>query len=346
MLCAISNICNINCRICETQDASVAKGNMDYGLICAIVDQCKARGIGSMVLHHVNEPLLHPNIFDILLYLEDRDMGALISTNANEMRSVLERARRQARLPKQLNLRYSIDAGRRETYNEIRRGGDFDQVVTGVTALRDFCVQHGIALKTSSNYVMTAKSIHELADFAETFAGLIPFDQMYFSIVNGNTPNGLNQYIIDNRVTDFVRRTPCDVPFSLFNILRDGRVSLCCVDFNEEAIVGDIRRDSIDDIWNGPELTKHRAALASQDVANLHPICQRCYVAEAAAADGPINAAIQQMLALKKDGVAVSNEQIFSRIRFELMLHGLDVVDPKQPLRLFETTDDFVAVRA
>ena len=36
----------------------------------------------------------------VLLYLEDREMGALISTNANEMRSVLERARRQARLPK------------------------------------------------------------------------------------------------------------------------------------------------------------------------------------------------------------------------------------------------------
>jgi len=67
VLCAISNICNINCRICETQDAHVAKGNMDYSLAKSIIDQCKGRGINTMILHHVNEPLLHPNIFDILL---------------------------------------------------------------------------------------------------------------------------------------------------------------------------------------------------------------------------------------------------------------------------------------
>jgi sulfatase maturation enzyme AslB (radical SAM superfamily) len=241
VLCAISNICNINCRICETQDATVPKGNMDFDLICTIVDQCKAHNIHHMLLHHVNEPLLHPAIFDVLLYLEAKDMGAWISTNANEMRSVLTRARRQVRLPTKLSLRYSIDAGRRETYNEIRRGGDFDKVVEGAIAVRDFCAERGIALTTSSNYVMTAKSIHELADFADTFGGLIPFDQMYFSFVGGNTPTGLNQYIIDNRVTDFIRRTPCDVPFVQMNILKDGRVSLCCIDFNEEAIVGDLR---------------------------------------------------------------------------------------------------------
>jgi radical SAM protein with 4Fe4S-binding SPASM domain len=133
------------------------------------------------------------------------------------------------------------------------------------------------------------------------------------------------------------------VPFKQFNILRDGRVSLCCVDFNEEAIVGDIRKQSIDEIWNGsPELARHRAALGTQDVASLHPICKRCYVATAAYADGAINRGIQQMFGLKAAGVPVTNEQIYSRIRFELIIHGLDVAEPSEPVRLFSTGDDFV----
>jgi len=272
-------------------------------------------------------------------------MQAVISTNANEMRSVPARARRQERLPRHLHLRYSIDAGRRETYNEIRRGGDFDRVLEGMASVASFCAERGIELKTGSNYVMTRKSIHELVDFADAVGPFVPFESMYFSVVNGNTPTGLNAYIIENRVTDFVRRTPCDVPFTLLKILRDGRVSLCWIDFNEEAIVGDIRAETIDKIWSGPGLAKHRSALANQDGLNLHPICQRCYIAEAAAADGAVNRSIQQMFALKRDGFAISNEHIYSRIRFELMMHGLDVADRASPPRLFDTATEFIAAR-
>jgi MoaA/NifB/PqqE/SkfB family radical SAM enzyme len=347
VLCAISNICNINCRICETQDSVVRKGNMDFELVRSIIDQCKARGISTIILHHVNEPLLHPSIFDILLYLEDRGIDAVISTNANEMKSVLRRAQKLPRLPLTWRIRYSIDAGRRDTYNEIRRGGDFDKVVEGVRLLRNFCADRGIELETSSNYVMTRKSVRELVDFVDTFQEFIPTNQMYFSVVNGNTPTGLNQYIIDNRLTDFVRRTPCYVPFQQLNILRDGRVSLCCVDFNEEAIVGDVRKQSIDEIWNGsPELARHRAALGAQDVENMHPICKRCYMATAAYADAGINRGIQQMFGLKAAGVPVTNEQIYSRIRFELMMHGLDVAELSEPVRLFSTGDDFVTAHS
>src|SRR5262249_34001704 len=340
VLCAISNICNINCRICETQNSAAPKGNMDRALVKAIIDQCKARGIQTIGLHHVNEPLLHPSIFEILKYLEDNGMSAVISTNANEMRSVLRRLARQNILPAQLSLRYSIDAGTAATYNEIRRGGDFATVLGGLAAMAQFCSERNIAVQTSSNYVITRKSIYELAHFSDRFGAFVPLDRMYFSFVNGNTPTGLNQYIIDNRVSNFVRRTPCDVPFTQFNILRDGRVSLCCVDFNEEAVVGDVRKQSIDEIWNGAELDRHRRALIEQDVSNLHAICRRCYMAEAAFVDP--NPAIQQMFRLKAAGVAVTNEQIVARIRFELMMHGLDLSFAPAPLRLHENSDDFV----
>ncbi len=102
VLCAVSNTCNINCQICETQVSKATKGNMDFALVQSVIDQWKTRGIASIVLHHVNEPLLHPRIFDILLYLEDAGLSATISTNGNEMRSVLRRTEKQPRLPRAL----------------------------------------------------------------------------------------------------------------------------------------------------------------------------------------------------------------------------------------------------
>src|SRR5262249_2268845 len=158
LLDAISNISNINCLIYETQNSAAPKGNMDRALVKAIIDQCKARGIQTISLHHVNEPLLHPSIFEILKYLEDNGMSAVISTNANEMRSVLRRLARQNILPAQLSLRYSIDAGTAATYNEIRRGGDFATVLGGIAPMAQFCSERNIALPTRSNYGITRKA--------------------------------------------------------------------------------------------------------------------------------------------------------------------------------------------
>jgi hypothetical protein len=163
--------------------------------------------------------------------------------------------------------------------------------------------------------------------------------------VGGATPTGLNPYILANRLTDFVRRTPCDVPFSQLNILRDGRVSLCCVDFNEEAVIADARTTPIAEIWAGnTELQRHRAALNGQDVGGSHPICQRCYASTALYADAPMNRAIQDMFRLKEACAgAVDDGAIFNRIRFELQRHGFDVADTAASPRLYDTGDAFVA---
>ena len=55
----------------------------------------------------------------------------------------------------------------------------------------------------------------------------------------------------------------------------DGRATLCCWDTKERAIVGDIKKQDVLEIWNGEILKQHRELLdnGQRDKINL---CSRC----------------------------------------------------------------------
>jgi radical SAM protein with 4Fe4S-binding SPASM domain len=51
---------------------------------------------------------------------------------------------------------------------------------------------------------------------------------------------------------------PCVSPFDSVVILSDGRVPLCCLDYNAETQMGDVNESSISDVWNGDAFRRVR----------------------------------------------------------------------------------------
>jgi hypothetical protein len=66
---------------------------------------------------------------------------------------------------------------------------------------------------------------------------------------------------------------PCYRQWLTFTALWDGRVALCCADFDGRVILGDLRTSSIREIWNGEPYRKvRREHLASGGPAT----CRAC----------------------------------------------------------------------
>jgi hypothetical protein len=68
-------------------------------------------------------------------------------------------------------------------------------------------------------------------------------------------------------------RFPCYRLWLTFTVLWDGRVSLCCADFDGRHILGDLRTSSIADIWNSPA---YRAVRREQLLDGGPAICRSC----------------------------------------------------------------------
>jgi radical SAM protein with 4Fe4S-binding SPASM domain len=68
---------------------------------------------------------------------------------------------------------------------------------------------------------------------------------------------------------------PCILPFREMNIWSDGRAVLCCDDWNEEHVVGDLNTQTLREIWQGEALHKARSLHLEKRGQEIE-ICAKC----------------------------------------------------------------------
>ena len=85
------------------------------------------------------------------------------------------------------------------------------------------------------------------------------------------------QLSVGDQVT--IGRRRCPQPFQRLVIARDGRVSPCCADWNQEYIVGNIFENSLLEIWNGSKMQYMRNIQNKVELDKIK-ICKNCYVKE------------------------------------------------------------------
>lgn len=60
------------------------------------------------------------------------------------------------------------------------------------------------------------------------------------------------------------------------HILSDGRVTLCCMDYRHEAILGDVAQQSLQEIWKSQAFDRMRAKVRGDVPTDADFICNRC----------------------------------------------------------------------
>lgn len=71
------------------------------------------------------------------------------------------------------------------------------------------------------------------------------------------------------------RPKPCPMPFYTMVIHSDLRVSVCCVDWNKKLVIGDLRKQSLAQIWNSDEMHRIRSLHLSGRQGELEG-CKNC----------------------------------------------------------------------
>ena len=71
-------------------------------------------------------------------------------------------------------------------------------------------------------------------------------------------------------------RQVCPEPFKGLAVNFDGTVSLCCVDWSHQTLVGDLKRERFLDIWNGEKLKQFRLLHLRNERHKIAP-CENCH---------------------------------------------------------------------
>jgi hypothetical protein len=134
----------------------------------------------------------------------------------------------------------SLDAAGRETFESTRLGLKYDKVIANVEGLVRIRAALGRRRpKLILSFVRQDNSAEEQA-FIDHWSAVA--DKIHVTELH-------------NWAGTLARRAevtfPCYRQWLTFTVLWDGRVSLCCADLDGRVVLGDLRTQTIAEVWNG-----------------------------------------------------------------------------------------------
>ena len=274
------NACNARCAMCtiadwKKRDSYLMSDEVWKKFISEIKQY--ADWIDRVNVSRDGEPLLDRKLEQKIRSLKKANIRYVtFATNA----SLLNKERALSLLDSGLDdIMFSVDAARQETFERIRKGLKFDQVVNN--CLNFIKIRNDKRYKTTVRVrmVLQDKNRDELKEWFDYWKAQVAIQDRVYAKPAHSWGNQLKGY---TGITKSLKKKeydsqPCVSLWSTMVIKVNGDVPLCPVDFKCKFRMGNIAEDSIREIWNSKLLNEARDKLIFGQ-RNKLVLCRRCWL--------------------------------------------------------------------
>jgi MoaA/NifB/PqqE/SkfB family radical SAM enzyme len=255
-----TNICNAKCVFCPRDDMHRKQGIMTVPLFHKIVDECVELGITHVRMHNYGEAFIDKRLVEKVRYAKEKGIKEVgMISNGSLITENVARGMIDAGLDA---INISVDASGKEVFESTRIGLKYDKVIANIERLVRLREESGKRRpKLILSFVRQNNSADEQA-FIQHWSKVA--DKIHVTDLH-NWAGTLN--------TESDVNYPCYRPWLTFTVLWDGRVSLCCADFDGKTILGDLNTQSIAEIWNAQP---YRDARRQHLESGGPDICRAC----------------------------------------------------------------------
>ncbi len=291
--------CNLRCVGCTFHGPHVKKENhtslagvdLPLNLFKKLCVELKTMKTNRMFIQGSGEPLLNPNIFEMISTAKEAGLDVTLLTNGTLLNSGTIKALIDTRLD---ILRVSLWASSVEQYRKNYPGNNpdnFRKIIDGLNQVKKLKAQQKSTLPTTLIYYIinhnNSQTINEMVDLAVT----VGCDGLYFTpmfnvqgklassmlspeeeqlqksalgrakkrlkslSMSHNINWALSRYnMIDKPLWE---RLPCYIAWVHVRISTDGRV-LPCDRCNDNIYFGNLHENTLQEIWNGPLIREFR----------------------------------------------------------------------------------------
>lgn len=267
-----TSMCNFRCVMCYQIDKSFSgKSNGHMGMMSLdtyklLIDELEGK-VEAVTLASRGEPLMHPQIKDIIEYTGNKFLGFKINTNASLLTEDLCHTILQAGVN---TLVFSVDAADKNTYEKIRINGNFDKVKQNIIRFHEI-------RKTfyPNSQIITKVSGVLISSKQQTLDTLVSFWKDYCDDV-AFVPYNPWESSYTNEVNNIT--TPCTDLWRRLFVWYDGRVNPCDYDYKTTLLAENqpvFPNMSIREIWNSTQYNKLRKKHLRKERGDIEP-CKRC----------------------------------------------------------------------
>jgi radical SAM protein with 4Fe4S-binding SPASM domain len=238
---------------------------MNPSLFKRIIDECVLLGIKHVTIFGIGEPLLDPDFASKVAYAKNKGIAKVTtSTNGTLLTETLGLQLIEANLDE---ICVSIDATSQEIYEKVRGKMNLKTIEENVQSLiklkRKFNRNNPVV---EVNFVESDINKNETKTFIAKWRGVADFVSI----------SKLHNWAGDIETKDYeTMRDPCLSLWMDMIISVDGRVALCCVDYENRVTLGNLNEKSIKEIWNGETLRKIREHHKRKEFEKIS-VCTKC----------------------------------------------------------------------
>lgn len=248
LLIELTNACNLACVMCPHAQMKRGRGVMSRELFRKIIDEASDLDIRSIKLAGLGEPLLDRDIAEKIAYAKMKNLCVKMFTNG----MLLDQQRSQQLIQAGVDeIFISIDGGTPLVQETIRKGSSFSQLQANLGYLNDLRREMKASGKRVPEVIINVTyqeaNKNERRLIRNNWGDLVDNIRL-FPIHNWevamNVPKRASQ--------------PCHLPFFQMAVCWDGRIALCCIDYECQHQLGDVTKESIASIWRGTTAMEFR----------------------------------------------------------------------------------------
>lgn len=243
---------------------------MDIGLYKKIIDNVGVTYDKNIAPFLNGEALLNPNILAYIEYTKARLPKAkiILYTNGVLIDKFQDKILKEDLLD---SITFSFNGGDKSSYERVMPGLSFAKVLNNI---HNFIKARNDLGKTKPRVCISMVVVDEnkssINKFKDEFKDADEVGiHRFFNFALGYVGK-------KNRLWYFLnKQNYCQRIGAAMTILADGKVSICCFDYEGKEIIGDASKESLMDIWNGNKM-KQKIELLKKRKFDQLPLCAKC----------------------------------------------------------------------
>ena len=266
----LTNACNLSCTMCwQSEYLTYPKGIMRFGLFKQIIDEGVSKGLKAIKLQSRGESMLYPKLIEAIQYAKTSGvLDVQLTTNS----TFLDETTSYNLLTSGIDLLiFSIDLDHKESFEKIYPTKTYKDVIGNITGFLDQkrkfkCTKPLTRLQVLRRDGEIHPYINAVVHALEGQIDLVVANDLFQNVDDGP---------IDQSKFELL---PCSYLWQRMVINYDGKVTMCCRDYNCEHIMGDINLESVQSVWNGEKYAHYRKLHETMERQKIRA-CANCEMA-------------------------------------------------------------------
>lgn len=268
----LASICNLKCPMCYTISDEfkrlVNTKRMEFDLYKKVIDEIAFK-VPSIRLSFRGEATLNKHFVDCIKYAKENGIKE-VSTLTHGFKLTLPFFEQIAKAGIDW-ITISID-GTGETYNKIRKPLKFEDLFQKIKDIKRYKVENNLKRPVIKIQGIWPAIKEDPTKYYETFAPFV--DQVAFNPLIDYLWNDIK----DEKEIPYIDNFSCPQQYQRMTIGADGLVMKCANDEENKEVVGDVKTQTVHEIWHGEKLNKMREMHNKEKGFMCSEVCKRCYL--------------------------------------------------------------------